>query len=61
MEKEGSMDADSWLWVALIAFLVFCCLPMVLMGRGKKQSNDSDRGEDVRQPSGVADKNTRQE
>ena len=55
------MDADSWLWVALIAFLVFCCLPMVLMGRHKKQSNYKERGDDVGQPSGVADKTTRQE
>lgn len=55
------MDADSWLWVALIAFLIFCCLPMVLMGRHKTRSHDRNRGGDVGQASGVADKTTRQE
>lgn len=32
------MEADTWLWVALIGFLVFCCLPMVFMGRHRKRS-----------------------
>ena len=30
-EKGASMDANSWVWVALIAFLFFCCLPMIFM------------------------------
>lgn len=25
------MDANSWVWVALIGFLLFCCLPMIFM------------------------------
>lgn len=35
------MDANTWLWVALIAFLAFCCLPMFLMGRRNKRSGHS--------------------
>lgn len=40
------MDANSWLWVALIAFLVFCCVPMLFMGRrrakGETAHSDSE-------------------
>ena len=25
------MDGIPWLWIALAAFLIFCCLPMVFM------------------------------
>jgi hypothetical protein len=32
------MDANSWLWVALIGFLVFCCLPMLFMRRHTNHS-----------------------
>lgn len=40
------MDANSWLWVAFIAFLVFCCyLPMRLMGRHKSNATHSGSGE----------------
>ena len=38
------MDADSWLWIALIAFLIFCCVPMLLMGRHSKRAHDGDEG-----------------
>ena len=55
------MDADSWLWIALIAFLIFCCMPMLLMGRHDKRSNDKYRGDDVGQPSGSFEKTTRHE
>lgn len=55
------MDADSWLWVALIAFLVFCCLPLLFMGRHDNRSDYEDRGEDVGQPSGSLEKTRRQE
>ena len=34
---------DAWLWVAIIAFLVFCCLPMLFMGRRHKQSGDGGK------------------
>lgn len=27
------MDSNTWLWIALVAFLIFCCLPMLRMGR----------------------------
>ena len=37
------MDANAWIWVALIAFLVFCCLPMLFMGRRAKRSDQPDR------------------
>lgn len=36
------MDANSWLWVALIAFLVFCCLPMLFMWRHKGHGSNGD-------------------
>lgn len=39
------MDANVWLWVALIAFLVFCCLPMLFMGRRDSRSPDA-KGQD---------------
>lgn len=35
------MDTNTWIWIALIAFLVFCCGPMLFMGR--RHSEDSDR------------------
>lgn len=37
------MQGNPWLYVALIAFLVFCCLPMLFMGRRAKHSSDADR------------------
>ena len=36
------MDANAWIWVALIAFLVFCTLPL-FMGRRAKRSDQPDR------------------
>lgn len=35
------MGANSWLWFALIAFLIFCCLPMLFMGRGRRPPQDA--------------------
>lgn len=40
------MSANSWLWIALIAFLVFCCLPMLLGGRPRRRPHDTAKGED---------------
>ncbi len=41
------MDANSWVWVALVAFLVFCCLPMVFMRRdhSSREKGSADRGD----------------
>lgn len=39
------MNANWWLWIALIAFLVFCCLPM-FMGRRRGRPHDVVKGED---------------
>ena len=39
------MGAHSWILVALIAFLVFCCLPMLFMGRRDKHSDPMDRSD----------------
>lgn len=39
------MDANSWIWVALIAFLVFCCLPMLFMSRHDKHSDRTNRSD----------------
>lgn len=52
------MDGNSWLWIALIAFLVFCCLPMLFMGRHDKRSIDTHRKDDGSQSSGPSDKLT---
>jgi hypothetical protein len=40
------MHANSWLWIALIAFLVFCCLPMLFMGRDRSRPHDAGKEED---------------
>lgn len=37
------MDSRSWLWVALVAFLVFCFLPMLFMGRRRKDRKRRDQ------------------
>lgn len=34
------MKANTWLWIALLAFLVFCCLPMLRMGRHRKSESE---------------------
>jgi len=34
------MNTNTWLFIALIAVLVFCCGPMLFMGR--RHSKDSD-------------------
>jgi len=35
------MKGDWWSWIALIAFLVFCCLPMLFMGRRGRLSHEA--------------------
>ena len=40
-KKGNYMNTNTWIWIALIAFLVFCCGPMLFMGR--RRSKDSDR------------------
>jgi hypothetical protein len=40
------MDANSWLWIALIAFLVFCCGPMLFMGKRRSPPQDEAKEED---------------
>lgn len=37
------METNSWLWFALVAFLVFCCLPMLFM-RHDRHSDHTDKG-----------------
>ena len=49
------MDSNSWLWIALVAFLVFCCLPMFFMGR---HSNDGNRRDDADKSQGPGDKSS---
>lgn len=39
------MNANSWLWIALIAFLVFSCLPMLFMGRHHRRPHDAAKEE----------------
>ena len=38
------MDGNTWLWVALIAFLIFCCVPMLRMGWGRRPSGPARKG-----------------
>lgn len=38
--RKVVMKANAWLWIALLAFLVFCCLPMLRMGRHKKSRSE---------------------
>lgn len=41
------MNANAWVWVALIAVVLLCCVPMLFMGRHGKTSRDhSHRGKD---------------
>jgi hypothetical protein len=40
------MDGTSWLWIALIAFLVFCCIPMLFMGTGHSRQHDAAKESD---------------
>lgn len=37
------MEANSWLLVASVAFLIFCCLPMLFMGRHKEHSKHTEK------------------
>lgn len=37
------MDTNTWLWIALIAVLVFCCVPMLFMGRHRKHSEHEEQ------------------
>ena len=52
------MDANVWLWIALIAFLVFCCLPMFFMGRRSMRPNNKTNDKDDKSLTGVGDKQT---
>ena len=41
------MGASNWLWVALIAFLIFCCVvPMLFMRKRGGRSQDAAKEED---------------
>lgn len=45
-QMEARMNADPWLWVALVAFLIFCCVPMLFMrhgDRGGKSKSQDDQ------------------
>ena len=36
------MDGNSWLWLAIVAFLVFCCLPLLFMRHDRRGEEKSD-------------------
>lgn len=40
------MSGNSWLWIALVAFIIFCCLPMLFMRRHRRRSDESAKNED---------------
>lgn len=42
------MNTNWWLWIALIAFLVFCCLPM-FMSRRHKRPHDAAKEDAAKQ------------
>lgn len=40
------MRGDWWPWIAFIAFLIFCCLPMLFMGRRHARSRNAKKEEE---------------
>lgn len=38
------MDANWWPWIAIIGFLIFCCVPMLFMH--KRDSHSQPKGEE---------------
>ena len=52
------MEANFWPWVALIAFLVFCCLPMLFMARRDKHSERTNRSDPGNKPSDGRDESS---
>lgn len=40
------MDANWWSWVAVIGFIVICCVPMLFMGKRNSRSHNAAKGED---------------
>lgn len=44
------MSANSWFFIAIIGFLVFCCLPMLFMGRRGKSSGADPKRDVDRKP-----------
>lgn len=53
------MSANWWLWIALIAFLVFCCLPMLFMGRGRKPPHTAAKEDTAKEEDGNSGKERR--
>jgi len=51
-EKEGIfMNTNSWFyWIAIIAFLIFCCGPMLFMRRRRKSGQDAAKKEGRSKP-----------
>ncbi len=49
-EKEGIFMNSWFYWIAIIAFLIFCCGPMLFMRRRRKRGHDTARKEDRKQP-----------
>lgn len=41
------MDTNAWLWIAIIAFLIFCCLPMMFMRHRPHGGRDEDDAGDA--------------
>lgn len=50
------MDANSWLWIAVIALLALCCVPMLFMGRrgGGREGAGKQRRESERREGGAS-------
>lgn len=42
------MEPNSWLWIALVAFLIFCCIPMLFMRQRDSHSHDAPQGPEDR-------------
>lgn len=37
--KAPLMNSIPWLWIALIGFIVLCCIPMLFMGKRDRNSH----------------------
>ncbi len=44
------MNSNWFSWIALIAFLIFCCGPMLFMRRHRKSGHGGARKEDGSKP-----------
>lgn len=44
-EERSAMHVN-WLWLVIVAFLVLCCVPMLFMGRRKRDKRGAGKKTD---------------